>query len=600
MSASKSKENNLDLLSIYKKHHTKSNKDSNLSQPDKVKASICYIQNLYRNSEIDSCDEEFKELVNKCKQAIETECKSLYFHLFYLAKFIKNFSKKKTELNKSLDSSDKENTNKEQNIENAEKSLAALIDETEENLLDGMQTEGSTTDLEPEIIEGSKKKTLSFTSVKSKRVTQIEHTTMDSNSDIQDTKKLIDSEKISDDLLTNDTEDLCEKKTSVDINFEKTKSAPENDAVNDDTELKDLSKEELKILENIKKLDAFCLELNEKIKENENREVALDELDSGRTIFIYEAKLKQRFVKAYSKLIWYCKKYPHLVSNEHKVVKGKNVIFSKKIKFDCTHFDEINSYITECLNKNREFPDFCEVLEWVKKASSVHHLDLEDKKIFEIAQISFEQICKILKSRRIADERQIHQSRIESIKTVQEKTDESIPELDPAENNQDLQAILENNQKIFEQKYKELVNTFVQKQEENQDAEDDEAEADEESEDDETRSETHTEENTDPNNLSLISEDYKLDSINNESSSSDSEDQIYGTPPENESVRKRLIEQSPDKQVKRIKLELNENSNKISDSNENLDSDEKPKKILPKIVECSSAIAEPEDCIVLD
>lgn len=63
--------------------------------------------------------------------------------------------------------------------------------------------------------------------------------------------------------------------------------------------------------------------------------------------------------------------------------------------------------------------------------------------------MSFEKICKILKKRRMADEFNIYQSRIEDI----EKSDQTIDEL---EKNKNLQAKLEENRSIFNQKYTEV------------------------------------------------------------------------------------------------------------------------------------------------
>lgn len=99
--------------------------------------------------------------------------------------------------------------------------------------------------------------------------------------------------------------------------------------------------------------------------------------------------------------------------------------------------------------------------------------------------------------------------------------------------------------------------------------------------------------------MSVLSEDLKADSNESQYSSSDSNDQIYCTPPEIKSD-KYLDNEYSDKPAKRIKLETNTSSNELSDSNTKNDADSTPKKILPKIVECSSAVTEPEECIVLD
>lgn len=69
--------------------------------------------------------------------------------------------------------------------------------------------------------------------------------------------------------------------------------------------------------------------------------------------------------------------------------------------------------------------------------------------------MSFEKICNILKTRRIADEFEIQQTRIEKI----QKKDRTIDEL---ENNKSLQAKLEENRQIFNKKYTEVNNLKIQ------------------------------------------------------------------------------------------------------------------------------------------
>lgn len=67
-------------------------------------------------------------------------------------------------------------------------------------------------------------------------------------------------------------------------------------------------------------------------------------MNSDESCYIYENNLKKRFVQVYEQLVKYCKKYPHLVSNEHKIVKIKNSQFSKKIKFDRKITFKINMF----------------------------------------------------------------------------------------------------------------------------------------------------------------------------------------------------------------------------------------------------------------
>ena len=82
--------------------------------------------------------------------------------------------------------------------------------------------------------------------------------------------------------------------------------------------------------------------LNEKIIEFENQDISYNDVDDQASNYLKESKLKERFVKAYNKLLNYCKKYPHLVSNDFKKSRAKGAQFSKKIKINCKFIIKIS------------------------------------------------------------------------------------------------------------------------------------------------------------------------------------------------------------------------------------------------------------------
>lgn len=217
----------MDLLSHYKKHLSKLNQFQDTSQSDQIKNSICYVHKLYENSEIDPSDSIFLQLVEKCKKAIESDSKTIFSNLFNLAKLIKKYSKTKNE--------------------ERESELSETLNEKEENksefVNDNFEDNSESKSEENAILE---KKPLKFTSIKNKRVTQIELTNVKTSSDAENSEK-----KMS--LIEKEMESNIEKNKIVSENGE---NAPES---NNDIELKNLTNKEFRILRNIKKLDDFCL-----------------------------------------------------------------------------------------------------------------------------------------------------------------------------------------------------------------------------------------------------------------------------------------------------------------------------------------------------
>lgn len=248
MSTSNSNENVFDLLSYFKKFSTNFDEMSGFKRPDQIKGSIIYVQTLYQNSQIDPCNENLKELFENCKKAIETDCNNFFSCLYYLAKFIKDNSKIKNILYQSPDLSEKENLRKE-DIDFEEKRLADLANVSNKGT---PSEENSRKELQDKIIDDSNsvRKKLLFTSIKNKRTTTLELTSDKTSSDINIPKSSKDNDKSFTEHPSNEINTNLEKNTphTEDISH-----------INEGTELKNLTNKEIRILNNIKKLDDFCL-----------------------------------------------------------------------------------------------------------------------------------------------------------------------------------------------------------------------------------------------------------------------------------------------------------------------------------------------------
>ncbi|CAF0828235.1 unnamed protein product [Brachionus calyciflorus] len=552
----------LDLISIFEEN----TENQKLLKPDrleKIKQAILFVQKLYANSNISDNEEKFTKLLEKCQISLRTSTNTILADLCDLASFIKenkNSSKSSSQISSPHASDSSSSLNEK--IENVNKEKRKLTLNELTKVTSNYNNEN--TDLKSEEENITIKKNVTVTVEESVQI----------------------NEKEVNVKLTEET------RTETEVAV--TSSEP-----TDEFELKDLTDKELKILEKIKKLDDYCLQLNEKIIDYENREVSYDDLDKEESNYLNEAKLKNRFTKAYKMLVNLCRKFPHLVSDDHKKVPKDNCPqFSKKIKFNSSRYAEINNYISDRLNKNREFPDFSELYEWVNQANTEHQLGLDDKKLHEVSQNCFEDVVKILKSRRIADERQILMSRVESIKTKNEQSNvESELDNDPAQKDQELEIALANNKKICDKKCEELINTFVMKQENNEDFEVNEDDDD----DDETESDTEDSESI-KQDENLLDTSTKVSSDNDETDDTNLNEDLVETNKENIEESKQTERETAKRScdadepiesdnVKKLKLDSNEDSN---------DSVSKPKKTKPMIYECSSAAQSSDECIILD
>lgn len=587
------KSSNLDckfnLLSLYQtKCASKYQDNPRMAQ---VPKAINYVQTLYTNSSVREDNEEFKELVSKCESAIELG-DNLLSNLLELASFLKQ-----------------KQTSKDKPSVNGQPKSPELMKKTPEKTIE-------TNSLE--LCSNSKNDTQEKTPATKKDKKKI------------GLKELTKVDSISVEQDSTENSKLTPKK---DVNDE-VEASTSNAEPSEHDELKDLSKEDMKRLERIKKLDTYCMNLNRKIIEIENEEITHDDLDKHDSNYLVECELKKRFVKAYKVLVSECKKHPHLVSNDVPVPKTSGGQFSKKVKFNFTRYKEINTHVMNCLNKNRQFPDYCEILEWVTTANNQHKLGLDDKRVSEISTSSFEYVCKILKSRRITDERQIQMSRIESLKQMNGHTsEENEVDNDPAEKDKQLETVLAENKKLADQKYEEVINSFVVKQENNEDFEVDDKSVEEEDDDEEQPIEINDDEDigsikesidtetldescnsleSDNDELNELTDNMEQVQESTETTNANAEQAKEATETNKENIEQMPTEaltselkESNKKPIKRTSEESSDNKSKkfkpegTDDSNDSMKL--RPRRNKPTIVECTSAVAQSSDeCIVLD
>jgi hypothetical protein len=71
------------------------------------------------------------------------------------------------------------------------------------------------------------------------------------------------------------------------------------------------------------------------------------------------------------------KKNKHLIDPDIKPKKNVGGVFSFRIKFNFTRYTEVNQTVEENLNKTKIFPDYIDVVEWIKQADKQYDLGFE-------------------------------------------------------------------------------------------------------------------------------------------------------------------------------------------------------------------------------
>ncbi|GFO09648.1 Death domain-associated protein 6 [Plakobranchus ocellatus] len=153
-----------------------------------------------------------------------------------------------------------------------------------------------------------------------------------------------------------------------------------------------LSPEEEKQRRYIHKLETLLKSLRDEIEKHQARELSLDDLDAEDSSYLYEDKLKKKFVAAWNKLCEVTKR----TSSTGRPTE-------RTIKFNSTRYKEINRKLERFLNKTKTFPDIHDVKRIIRGTNSKYKLNLSASTIQNIAREAFVDIGEMLQSRRHED-----------------------------------------------------------------------------------------------------------------------------------------------------------------------------------------------------
>ncbi|KAI8771170.1 leucine-rich repeat-containing protein [Biomphalaria glabrata] len=148
----------------------------------------------------------------------------------------------------------------------------------------------------------------------------------------------------------------------------------------------------LKHQRHVKKLEDLLESLRNEIEKCQNEELSLDHMDEETSPYIYEDKLKKKFVAAWNML---CK------ITKRSVTTGRPV--ERTVKFGGTRYKEINKRLERFLNKTKIFPDFTDIKNIVKLTNKKYKMNLSSKSIDGISREAFVDIGEMLQHRRHQD-----------------------------------------------------------------------------------------------------------------------------------------------------------------------------------------------------
>ena len=190
----------------------------------------------------------------------------------------------------------------------------------------------------------------------------------------------------------------------------------------------------------IRKLERALESCVKEIQRLEEAEVDWDDEAEQESNYVLCAKYKRRYMQLFKKIAE-AKKMSSTLSRKS----------DKKFICDESRYPEINSKVSKFINKTREFPDFHDIKNLVVEANGDLHLS--QAMVQEEAEKVFRMVCRLLKSRRQADDTGVMLS---YLKEGQHE--------DPAEEDPQLDRILVEQVREGRKKMNDFLDDFHQRQ----------------------------------------------------------------------------------------------------------------------------------------
>ncbi|XP_045625109.2 death domain-associated protein 6 [Procambarus clarkii] len=198
------------------------------------------------------------------------------------------------------------------------------------------------------------------------------------------------------------------------------------------------TEEEKKRASRLRKVEKKMKEISDKIKELESSEVDLD--DEANSSYLVEERLKRQFTKLHD---YYCK------IAQCSPATGRPI--ERKFRYQGSRWSEVNKRITAWVNKTKEFPDYVDILNLLKKVTKQSSLPLRPETVRVQAQEIFRDVGRMLKERRESDD----------LYNIYSYADDDVE--DPAIKDEDLNQQLTENESIAKDKLEKIFQEFVDK-----------------------------------------------------------------------------------------------------------------------------------------
>ncbi|KAK4473277.1 hypothetical protein MN116_004446 [Schistosoma mekongi] len=191
----------------------------------------------------------------------------------------------------------------------------------------------------------------------------------------------------------------------------------------------------------IARLEHLMTRLSQTIRELEEKELDLDELDSSNSPYLKLDVLKRQYLKAWRR---------HCELRNVARISGR--ILRQRFTYNGCQYPKVNEKIEEIINKKRLFPDWADIYRIIVSVNNEDNLDLTGSAIKSLAREIFIDVGHSLKQRRQDDLRHDFGCHL---------TDDIRDDDDPTYSSQDLRRKLTENKRLGETNLNKVFKHYI-------------------------------------------------------------------------------------------------------------------------------------------
>nr|CAX75313.1 Fas death domain-associated protein [Schistosoma japonicum] len=191
----------------------------------------------------------------------------------------------------------------------------------------------------------------------------------------------------------------------------------------------------------IARLEHLMTRLSQSIRELEEKELDLDELDSSNSPYLKLDVLKRQYLKAW-----------HRHCELRNVARISGRILRQRFTYNGCQYPKVNEKIEEIINKRRLFPDWTDIYRIIASVNKEEKLDLTGSAIKSLAREIFIDVGHSLKQRRQDDLRHDFGCHL---------TDDICDDDDPTYSSRDLRRKLTENKRLGETNLNKVFKHYI-------------------------------------------------------------------------------------------------------------------------------------------